>query len=191
MPSVGRSFVGRRKCCNSAWPSFGAVPGADRSTAKFLVVIRLVTVSTGGTPAGNSAVMIPIESARVSISFAVAPSALKSFARVFWKGVGLTSAAGIHIRVVPEGLRTCALVVTSNVRQASGAVPFANSRPAFGNAIAADATPAERRKSRRFIESPLRPEFPLRLLGQPRIYSWLRLYAMYRLGPVMNHLAFS
>ncbi len=160
MPSVGMSFVARRKCFNSAGSSFGALPGAERSTTTFLVVIRLVTVSAGITPAGNSAAMIPSESALLSISFAVPPSALKSFASVFWKGVGLTSAAGIHIRVVPEGFRTCTLVVTSNVRQASGAVPSTNIRPAFGNAIAADTTPAERRKSRRFIEPPLRPEIP-------------------------------
>jgi hypothetical protein len=61
------------------------------------------------------------------------------------------SAAGIHIRVAPEGFRTCTLVVTSNVRQAPGAVPCTNSRPAFGNAIAADTAPAERKKSRRFM----------------------------------------
>lgn len=56
--------------------------------------------------------------------------------------------------------RTCTLVVTSNVRQVSGAVPSANILPAFGNAIVADTTPADRRKSRRFMESPLRPEIP-------------------------------
>src|SRR3984893_5609507 len=159
MPSVGISFVDRRKCFNSAGSSFRALPGLERSTAKFLVVMRLVAVSIGSTPPGNSGAIISKESALFSMSFAVPPSALKSFASVFWKGIGLTSAAGIHIRVVPEGFRTCTFVVTSNVRQASGDVSCANSRLAFGKAIAADTTPAERRKSRRFIEPPLRPEF--------------------------------
>ena len=53
MPSVGRSLVGRRKCSNSARSAFGAWPGAERSTAKFLVAIRLVSVRTGFTPAGK------------------------------------------------------------------------------------------------------------------------------------------
>lgn len=83
MPSVGINFVGCRKYFNSAGSSFGALGGAERSTAKFLVVIRLVAVSAGTTPVGNSAAMIPSESGVLSISFAVPPSALKSFASVF------------------------------------------------------------------------------------------------------------
>jgi hypothetical protein len=90
----------------------GVVPLTARSTATFFVAIWLVTVRTGFTPEGNSAAMIPRESALLSIIFAVPPSQLNVFASVFWKGDSPMSAAGTHVRVVPEGFRTSTRVVT-------------------------------------------------------------------------------
>src|SRR5208337_2924857 len=98
--------------------------------------------------------MIPSAAALLSTISAVPPSALNLLASVFWKGVSLMSAAGSHTRVVPEDFRTSTRVVTSNVRQLPDVAPCANRRPVFGNARPADTTPADRRKSRRFIDPP-------------------------------------
>src|SRR5579862_1321905 len=109
----------------------------------------------GFAPLGNSAAMMPRESALFSTSLAVPPSALKSLERVFWKGVGLRRAAGSQMRVGPEGFRTWTVVVTSKVRQESGASLLAKRRAGFGNAMAAERVLAVRRKSRRFIRPPV------------------------------------
>src|ERR1700721_1905827 len=61
------------------------------------------------------------------------------------------SGAGNQMRVVPEGLRTSARVVTSKVRQWSTVVSAAKTRPAFANARLAETIPVDRKKSRRFI----------------------------------------
>src|ERR1700730_721737 len=61
------------------------------------------------------------------------------------------SAAGTHMRVVPEFFSTSTRAVTSNVRQRPDVVPSASSRPVLGNARPTDAIPAEHRKSRRFM----------------------------------------
>ena len=61
-------------------------------------------------------------------------------------------AAGIHTRVAPEVVRTSTRVVSSNERHLYGASLSANKRAVWGNARLADAAPAERRKSRRFID---------------------------------------
>src|ERR1700752_3362366 len=60
-------------------------------------------------------------------------------------------AAGNHTRVASEEVRTSTRVVTSNVRQPLGAALAANRRAVFGIARLADAIPADRRKSRRFM----------------------------------------
>src|SRR4029077_6018689 len=101
--------------------------------------------------------------------FAVPPSALNSLLSVFWKGVGLRSAAGNQIRVTPDGFSTSTLVVTSKLRHPSASVPDANRRPTLGKTMAADATLVERRKSRRFITPPCRPHAPLKIYGHHKI----------------------
>src|SRR5271154_6003781 len=151
MPSVGRSLVGCRKWSRSAWFSCDALPGAERSTAIFFVATRLVTVRTGGAPEGNAAAMMPSESVLLLRILAVPPSAAKVLDRVFWKGVRLMSAAGTHMRVVPEGFKTSTRVVTSNVRQPVGATSMAKSERACSNGRPADTIPADQRKSRRFM----------------------------------------
>jgi hypothetical protein len=78
------NFVGCRKCSSSARSAFGALPGAERSTAKFFVATRLVSVSMGATPAGYFAAIIPSASALRSTISAVPPSALNLLASVFW-----------------------------------------------------------------------------------------------------------
>src|SRR6266581_1913043 len=93
--------------------------------------------------------------ALLSIILAAPPSARKVLERVFWKGVSERSPAGSHMRVVPEGLRISTRVVKSKVRQPAEAGLSANRRVTFGRARPADTTPAERRKSRRCIASPL------------------------------------
>ena len=60
-------------------------------------------------------------------------------------------AAGSQTRVAAEEVRTSTRVVTSNVRQWPGMALSANKRLVPGSARLADAMPAERRKSRRFI----------------------------------------
>src|SRR5580658_1786066 len=151
MPSVGRSLVDRRKWSRSAWFSFDALPGAERSTAIFFVATRLVTVRTGGAPAGNSAAMMPSESVLVLRILAVPPSTTKLLDSVFWNGVRPMSAAGTHMRVVPEGFKTSTRVVTSNVRQPLGVTSMAKSESARSNGRLADTIPADQRKSRRFM----------------------------------------
>ena len=71
------------------------------------------------------------------------------------------SAAGSHMRVVPEVFSTSARVVTSNVRQGSAAASLAKTRPAFANARLAEKIPVDRRKSRRFISHPSHQKFAL------------------------------
>jgi hypothetical protein len=61
------------------------------------------------------------------------------------------SAAGTHIRVVPEGFKTSTRVVTSKVRQPVGATSMAKSESAFSKGRLADTIPADQRKSRRFM----------------------------------------
>src|SRR5271155_4600484 len=61
------------------------------------------------------------------------------------------SAAGTHMRVVPEGFKTSTRVVTSNVRQPLGATSMAKSESGFSNGRPADTIPADQRKSRRFM----------------------------------------
>src|SRR5579863_4720608 len=56
------------------------------------------------------------------------------------------------MRVVPEDFRISTRVVTSNVRQPSDAAPSANRLFVFENATPAVTAPADRTKSRRFIE---------------------------------------
>src|SRR5215469_7019299 len=116
-------------------------------------------VRIGLTPAGYSAATIPSASNLPSTTLTAPPSALKLLASVFWKGAGLMSAIGTHMRVVPAGFSTSMRVVTSNVRQLPGDATCANNRSALLNARPADAMHAEVRKSRRFIESPLGPDF--------------------------------
>src|ERR1700722_7363648 len=145
------SFVGRRKCSNSARSSFGTLLGAEKSTAQFFVAIRLVTVRIGFTSTGNSAAMIPSASDLLSTILAEPPSALNVLEIVFWKGVGRMIAAGTQMRVIPESFRTSTRVVTSKVRQSLDVGSCANSRTAFGSARLADAMLVERRKSRRFM----------------------------------------
>ncbi len=159
IPSVGKSFVGCKKCSNSVCFSFGALPGAERSTAQFLVAIRLVTVRTGLTPTGNSAAMIPSASVLLSTIFALPPSASNELESVFWKGVRLMSAVGTHMRVAPEDFRTSTCVVTSNVRQLLDAMLCPNRRPVLEKARPADTAAADRTKSRRFIDPPSRSKY--------------------------------
>src|SRR5205085_4358141 len=121
----------------------------------FLVATRLVTVRTGFTPAGNSATMIPRASVLPSTISALPPSALKSFESVLWKGVSPMSAAGSHTRVGPEGFRISARVFTSKVRQPSDVAPSASRCPTFESVRPAEAAPAHRKRSRRFIEAPI------------------------------------
>src|ERR1700676_3707078 len=151
MPSVGRNLLGWRKCCRFARVSFGELPGAEVSTATFLVAMRLVTARSGLTPAGDSAATKLRESDWLSTNLAAPPSALNLLERVFWKGVGWINAPGTQMRVVPEDFRTSTRVVTSKVRQLSGPGASANRRPVFENAKLADRALAVRRKSRRFI----------------------------------------
>jgi|SRR5690242_21676200 hypothetical protein len=71
------------------------------------------------------------------------------------------SPAGSHMRVVPEGLRISTRVVKSNVRQLDEAAASARRRVAPGIANPADITPAELRKSRRFIVAASPPTWVL------------------------------
>ena len=80
------------------------------------------------------------------------------FASVFWNGVLLISAAGSQMRVGPEGFRTSARVVISNVRQVGASARIREIFVVFGNATLAETMLAERRKSRRFMDAPLRNE---------------------------------
>src|SRR5437870_8995271 len=75
------------------------------------------------------------------------------------------SAAGSQMRVVPEGLRSSTRVVKSKVCQPAGIGPSASRYLVPGNAKPADTMPAERRKSRRFIASPLARLLYCRLAG--------------------------
>ena len=104
--------------------------------------------------------MIPSPSALPSTILAVPPSALNSFESVFWKGVLLMSAAGSHTRVAPEDFRISTRVVTSNVRQPSDVRSLQAGAPSLESARLADTAPADRRKSRRFIDKPFRAEDP-------------------------------
>jgi hypothetical protein len=83
IPSVGRYFVGRGKYFSPA-PSACPLAGAARFTTQSFVATLLVTVRIGFTPAGNSAVTIPIPSALLSTVFAVPPSHWNVLASVFW-----------------------------------------------------------------------------------------------------------
>src|SRR5947208_3205682 len=56
--------------------------------------MRLVTVTIGGTPAGNSAAMMPRASAARSTNVAVPPGASNVLASRFWSGVSPTRAEG-------------------------------------------------------------------------------------------------
>jgi hypothetical protein len=148
IPSVGASFVGRKKFFNSAALAFGALPGSERFTAQFLVATRLVTVRTGAVPAGNSATIIPIASGLFSTVLTVPPSHLGVLASVFWYGVVPIRAAGSQMWVIPEGFSTSTRAVTSKVRQLASS---AASRSGFPIAKIAGAELAANRKSRRFI----------------------------------------
>src|SRR5207253_9087645 len=89
IPSVGRNLVGRKKCSNSSRSPFGALLGADRSTAQILVAIWLVSLRIGLTPDGNSAAMIPSASPLLSTILPVTQSQLMVFASVFWQDVSI------------------------------------------------------------------------------------------------------
>jgi hypothetical protein len=80
------------------------------------------------------------------------------FASVFWNGVLPMSAAGSQMRVGPEGFRTSARVIISNVRQVGVSARGAKRFPVFGNMALAETMLAERRKSRRFIGAPFKSE---------------------------------
>src|SRR5271156_2199005 len=167
IPSVGSSLVERRKYSASAASIFCGWPGAVRSTTTLRVAIRLVTVSAGVAPEGNSANTMPKPSGPVlpSTIFAERPAALNVLERVFWNGSGRSRAVGTQMRVTPAGCKTSTRVVTSKVRQ-SAIAAVGSDFPAFGRARAAAAMLAERRKSRRFMGSPGGAKFLLRSLEQ-------------------------
>src|SRR5882724_12130174 len=115
--------------------------------------MRLVSVSTGLTPLGNSAKIIPNESTSCLTRFAVPRAALELLTSVRWNGP-LISGAGSHTRVGPENFRTSTRVVTSNVLQPEENAPLVKRPRVFGMIRHADITLADRRKLRRFIEVP-------------------------------------
>jgi hypothetical protein len=55
------------------------------------------------------------------------------------------------MRLVPEGLRTATLVVTSSLRRWTAVASLAKIRPRFAKARLAEKAPADRMKSRRFM----------------------------------------
>src|SRR5277367_3908047 len=93
-------------------------------------------------------------------------------------------AAGSHTRVAEGEVRASTRVVTSNVRQLPGAALSANKRIFPGIARLADAMPAERRKSRRFIRTSFR--FVTDLFSCPRRRRLLRFLFMNRHGSSRN-----
>src|SRR6266849_1089559 len=93
-------------------------------------------------------------------------------------------AAGSHTRAAPEELRTSTRVVTSNVRQWFGMALSANNRLVPWIARVADAMPAERRKSRRFIRASFR--FVTDLFSYPRRRRLLRFPSMNRHGSLRD-----
>src|SRR6202167_4269713 len=117
---------------------------------------------------------MPSGSAQLSTSFAEPPSAVNLFASVRWKGVLLMSAAGSQMRVGPEGFRTSARVVISNVRQVAASAGCANRSPVLladiigGSTALAETMLAERRKSRRFIIAPSETNEWHRALGKSK-----------------------
>src|ERR1700730_1966749 len=76
------------------------------------------------------------------------------------------SAAGSHTRVAPEDSSISTRVFTSNVRQPPDVASSASKHSVFVNARLADIAPADRRKSRRFIEQNF-------MLTSPLLYNWL------------------
>src|SRR5580704_3738820 len=93
-------------------------------------------------------------------------------------------AAGSQTRVAAREVRTSTRVVTSNVRQWSGLALSANKRRVSGSARLADAMPAERRKSRRFIRATFR--FVTELFSCPRRRRLLCFLFMNRHGSRRN-----
>src|SRR6266853_3402248 len=94
-------------------------------------------------------------------------------------------AAGNQTRVAAGEVRASTRVVTSKVRQTPGATLPANKRVVPGIARFADAIPAERRKSRRFIRASFRSVTDL--FSCPRRRRLLRFLSMNRHGSHRNY----